>query len=926
MTGGSQVATMLRNKKTWRPDGGAPVVSKTAFLFIICLASASATFAQECEIPLFVKQGQAGANVMILADNSGSMNEAMTDQGYDASVVYAGDFPLESMYYVRRDGSYTPRSFNRNWPSSPAANLVNSDNGQYGRYPGNYLNYIYFTLSDVGRGAIPQVTRIQVLKSVLLEIVDNSKILNFGLTKFRLDRGGNVVANCSKNRTAIKAQINGLTANTWTPLGEAMETVLDYFSSDKPDAPIQESCQYNFVLVVTDGLPTKDLGVSGYLHDADGDGKEPGNCTSIGAPYNNSYDCSDYFDDVAYYMAHEDLRPDLEGDQNVITYVVGFNQEAPLLQEAADNGDGLFFHAQNAGELTQSIEWAIQDVLRRISAGSAVAVVSTERGDGDHLYRGKFMPLDWDGFLESYELPYQDGDTPVWEAGELLSNRAMSSREIFTGLGSNRHSFTENNASTLRDALGAADDMEAAELIAWGRGDDVPGYRRHANWPLGDIVHSTPVVVGPPAGFIPTEQFQNFRTANENRRKLVYVGANDGMVHAFDADSGQEHWAFVPEFALPSIAAMADSGYCHEYSCDQTVSVKDVRVGGAWKTVLVSGGGAGSSAIFALDITDPEDPELMWQADLPNGKSSHSEVEMFSVGGTAMALVGGGLDEDTGEAWVYAYQLDDGSALGWVRLSADDSARNMSTKPAIVDLDLDGEVDLIYIGDMLGSVYRIDVNGSPYPGNWSSSKLYSGSQEITADPVAAFGPNGSVYVYFGTGVYLTDDDVLATNQESFVCVFDAHSGLTHSKSDLANQSSTIQDVTNEDGWYVDLWNNDGERVTEIATVVAETVIFTSYSPTGEACTAGGTSWLYQLRYDTGGLSDNNESGNNDDRSVLIGEGVASYPVVDLAAGEVVVQLSNAEINVSPIGSAFVRMKVRSWQENFDHIAAPPEVP
>ncbi len=893
-----------------------------AGIFLCGLLGANVTRAQQCEIPLFVKQGLSGANVMILADNSGSMNAPIFDLRYDHNTEYTGDFKTESTYYVSRDGWYEPRDFKNSWPSSPSAYLVDSDNGQNSRYIGNYLNFIFYHLTDDQRAAVPQVTRIQVLKAVLKNIIERSEQLNFGLTKFQSSRGGSIVGKCGENRTALQAQIDGLTANMWTPLGESMETILDYFSDDGPQAPIQESCQYNFVLVVTDGLPTKDVDVSGYLHDTDGDGREPGNCTSIGAPYSNSYDCSDYFDDVSYYMANEDLRPDLEGEQNVFTYVVGFHENAPLLQQAADNGQGLFFHAENAVELYLSIEYAIQDVLRRISAGSAVAVVSTERGTDDRLYRGKFMPLDWHGYLESYRLPYTDGDEPVWEAGNLLAERSPSSRTIFTALGDQRAEFHTSRAPDLRTALGATSDEEAADLISWGRGGYIPEYRYRKGWILGDIVHSTPVVVGPPSDFVPTESYQNFQNNNAYRTKMVYVGANDGMLHAFDAESGYENWAFVPEFALPAFSVMADSGYCHKYTCDQTVNVKDVKINGSWRTILVSGGGEGSAAIYALDITDPDNPVVKWQADLPNGKTLHSEVEMFSVGGTAVALVGGGLDETNGESWLYAYDLNDGNELGWVSLGSNPVNRNKTTKPAVVDLNLDGEVDLIYTADMLGSVYRIDTNGSPYPGNWDISEFYESSQEITADPVAAYGPDGSVYLYFGTGAYLDDDDVTSTGQQRFVCLFDRHSGRTIRLSDLTNQTSSISDIGDDDGWYVNLWHDPGERVSESAAVVAETVIFTSFAPSGEACVAGGQSWLYQMRYDDGGIPENDDMQDPEDRSIELGEGVASYPVVDLTAGEVVVQSSDASITVAPIATSFLRMAVRSWQESFDNVSVP----
>lgn len=880
--------------------------------------------AQQCEIPLFVMQSMSGANVMILADNSGSMNAGIFHTDYNPNQNYSGKFSALADYYVSKDGLREPIDFNITFPATPSVYLVNSDNGEDGRYVGNYLNWLYFHATDAQRATVPQLTRIQVLKLVLSEIVTRSKRLNFGLTVFQLDHGGSIVSKCGGNEVNLQAQIAGLTANAWTPLGESMETLVDYFAYDGPDAVIQSPCQYNFILVVTDGLPTMDLAVSPYLWDADHDGKDPGSCASIGAPYPDYYDCSDHFDDVAYYLNKVDQRPDLDGLQNVITYVVGFHEKGNLLQEAATNGDGLFFNAENAVDLYLSMEYAIQDILRRISAGSAVAVVSTERGTDDRLYRGKFMPLDWDGYLECYALPYADGDPTLWEAGELLRKRGAQERTIFTAIGNTEYAFSAGQAANLYQAMNCMSAAEAETLINWGRGENQNRLRNRNGWRLGDIVHATPVVVGSPSNFMPEESYQNFYDANRNRQKMVYVGANDGMFHAFNADTGVEEWAFVPQFALPDFAVMADSGYCHTYTCDQTATVKDIKIGGLWRTALVAGGREGGASLFAMDVTDPANPAVMWQADLPNGKTFNSEVEIVGIDGQAVALVGSGLDIDTGQAWVYGYDMETGNLLGSLLLSESLKVRNKASKPAVVDLDLDGNVDLIYVADLLGSVWRLEVGGYTNPASWSVTQLYAGALEVTSPPVAAYGPAGEVYVYFGTGAYLTEDDMITSAQQDFYCVFDKHDGGTATKKTMADQTATIGDITDETGWYVELWNELGERVTESAVVVAETVIFTSFAPTQAACVGGGNSYLYQMRYDTGGMAPKEDSENPADRSISLGDGVASYPVVDLAQGTVVIQSSDAQIHVEPISADIQRMTVRSWQENYDNVAIPAQ--
>ena len=901
-----------------------------SLFLMILIAGALPAAAQDCEIPLFVQQSLVGANLMILVDNSGSMNTGVYHLGYDPDVEYSGRFWSDATYFIYRDGDYSPSDFNSTWPSYPEARLVDSDMGQMGQYPGNYLNWVYEHATDEQRDALPEYTRIQLMKEVLADVISRSTRLRIGLTNFYQNQdGGNILAYCEGgNELAVLGSIDAMVANSYTQLGEAMETIGDYFKESQDiagaaGAVIEYPCQYNFCLVVTDGLPTMDVGVSSYLHDADGDGRDPGDCESIGSPYSNIMDCSDHFDDVCYALAHDDLRPDLEGDQFLYTYVVGFHEKSELLQDAAANGGGLFFHASNYEGLVRSIDYAIQDILRRISGGSAVAVVSTERGDDDRLYRGKFMPVDWDGYLECFALPLEEDAEPVWEAGSLLAERDPGDRDLFTAIGSTYFDFTDGSAAALQNELGAATIEEAGDLINWGRGEEVEGLRDRHGWILGDIVHSTPVVVGDPSLFAIDPDYQTFAENNADRRKMVYVGGNDGILHAFDATDGEEVWGFVPQFALPDFAVMADSGYCHAYTCDQTSTIRDMKLDGRWKTVLVSNGREGGSGLFALDVTDPEDPDVLWQEALPDGKDYASRVKLTSIGGTATALVGSGLDESTGLASLYSYRVSDGYRFGSLPLGTTRD-RNKATQPCTVDLNMDGEDDLVYIADVSGCVWRIELNGSPSPSAWNWSKLYEGDRdcEITADPVAAFGANGTVLVYFGTGAYLTEDDMLTLEPQKFVCVVDHHDRSTLDDRDLANQTYSIEMTNPTNGWYVELWNAPGERVTETALVVAETVVFTSFAPSMNACVAGGESWLYQLGYDDGGLPpDAEEDGDLADRSSSLGEGIASYPVMDLANGNVVVQSSDASIEVEEIAATYSLLRIKAWKESFSAATA-----
>ena len=824
---------------------------------LLATSTVSVRALEECQVPLFVQENGGGANLMIIADNSGSMNQAVYHDAYDPGITYTGDFDTDHEYYVSSTQMREPDDFDATWPSSPSALLVNSAPYDSARYPGNYLNWIYYHATDTQRVAIPNYTRIQVLRIVLEGIIDRAKQLDFGITIFNDSDGGNVVAPIGTDKAAVLDIVRNLRASSWTPLGETMETVLDYFTSTGAAAPIQVGCETNFCLVVTDGMPTQDVDVSMYLHDADGDGNDPGDCASIGAPYYpSSHNCSDHFDDVCYYANHYDLRPDLDDDQVLNTYVIGFNEDAPVLKDGAFNGDGLYYVADSAIDLFLSIEFAIQDILRRISSGSAVAVVSTETGTDNKLYRGKFMPLDWHGYLECYDLPYEDGDAPVWDAGYLLTNRVPSTRTIFTAVGNTELSFTEGSAGVLRtemeDGATTLTEAQTMELINWVRGESVEGLRERNGRVLGDIIHATPVVVGRPMNFHPTEAYQTFAQNHQNRRRQVYVGANDGMLHAFDAETGYEEWAFVPQYVLPLFTVMADSGYCHRYSVDQTVTAQDIQINGTWRTILATGGGRGGGAIFVMDVTYPDNPVLLWQTHLPNKAPIHSQVQITTIRGHAVALVGSGLEESAAaKAWVWSYDLATGQYLGEMELSTV-NGRNKASRPELVDQNMDNETDLLYVADMDGSVWRINVEGSADPDDWTKTKLYSGSREITTDPVAAFANDGNVFIYFGTGTYLDQTDLTTIDQQYFVCTFDRHDLNTVDLGDMADQTSSLHPVEGESGWYIRLEEADGERVTERAVVVAKEVIFTSFAPSEDVCSAGGESWLYEMRYDSGG--------------------------------------------------------------------------
>jgi type IV pilus assembly protein PilY1 len=377
----------------------------------------------------------------------------------------------------------------------------------------------------------------------------------------------------------------------------------DYGNAIDTSSPIQHWCQQNFVIYLTDGESNCDSDWDRLLNlvgDYDGDGADDPNVDEWDEDGGNHY-----LDDVAKWMYENDLRTDddvMPGVQNVVTYIVGLRINSPLLERAADenHGRGMYFYCADYEDLKDAFGKIVNDIIAKIASGTAVAVQSTSTQGVRRLLRAKFVPEVWTGHLEAFSLPYTKGDVPLWDAGIELQAVNPDLRSIFTALDDTKGPtvamkrkvlFTEANSATqdadnntLSDMLGAVDDAEAKKFIRYLRGTAVGGYRvRPDGWKLGDIAYSSPVIWG----------------------SMAYVGANDGMLHAFDINTGEEQWAFIPNYLLGKLKDLTDPAYCHEYFVDLSPRVAEIYVGGLLKRILVGGLRGGGNAFFALDITDP---------------------------------------------------------------------------------------------------------------------------------------------------------------------------------------------------------------------------------------------------------------------------------------------------------------------------------
>lgn len=489
------------------------------------------------------------------------------------------------------------------------------------------------------------------------------------------------------------------------------------------------------------------------------------------------------------------------------------------------------------------------------SRTSAAATIVTREGLNKKLVIGSsFIFPGWEGQLRAYDVsavsftsdPYsalavltssdlasdtgrslEMGTEIYWDAGRLLNDRHHDSRTVYTAIRAGndlvRTDFTRSNAAALAWFLQDVNN-DAQGLI-----DFVRGKGRY--WKLGDINHSTPVVVGPPSEdpAYMGAGYAEFRETYRDRAKVIYVGANDGMLHCFDASTGEELWGFIPYNLLSKLRNMwkVDRAnntrfFARDIYVDGSPSVADVQINGQWRTVLVCGQGPGRGSTpegglnyyWALDITDPGDPRPLWEIShiVRSGNRNNLTMgETWSVPAIGkvrdnnlwVAFMGSGYDNDPAAdlagTYFYAVRIDDGRVIwNWQISTQVDTARLTGARrpyrytniaaaipgsPTAVDVSLNGYIDSVFFGDLDGRLYRLDVTGSR-TNNWSVRAIYTDylyypiitKPAVWMDPYAG---NPVPRIFIGTGgherglgTYAPNDDELAAREFSFVALVD----------------------------------------------------------------------------------------------------------------------------------------------------------
>lgn len=921
------------------------------------------------QLPLFVSAGVT-PNVMLMVDNSGSMDNMVWADGYDPAQTYP------SWGFTANDGNIQYSSISENNCSNSRKRgqrsgvtkclLLPNPRGGATRYTGNYLNYLFNTYANNtnlrNAALIPQETRMEVAKAAAKDIVSDNDDFRFGLASFNNNQGGRINASCAyDNAATMRAEIDKLAAETWTPLAETFYEVTRYFRGEtryfdtgsRYVSPIRYRCQSNYVIVITDGFPTYDNDFpsadSAYV---DGETRRLPNWDGLApattsANYPNFPQYSDgfrpsgsqadegytlYLDDLAKFGADIDLRVGGLDDagrsfdalpfrqQKLVTYTVGFATANQMLEDAAAYGGGQYYTANNRAELTAALQAAFRDISIKEGSAASVATSSTRLEAETKIYQARFLPEDWSGHFWAYPI-LGDGSIgeKAWDAAELIPEAGV--RNIYsynpdskTGITFQWSSLTAGQQATLNwtDGNGQA----RLDYVRGEQSQEGSLFRTRSSI-LGDIINSDPAYVSAQDyGFdaLPGAEgagYKAFMQGNRTRRKMVYVAANDGMLHGFDANDGNEILAYVPNAVYDKLRFYADESFNenHRLINDGGPRVQDAFLG-SWKTVLLGSLGGGGKGIYALDVTNPDafgTGNVMWEFTSADDADLGITVPQPTVArlanGKWAAIVANGYNSRAGNASravLLVLDLHTGALIRKFDTLVDGD--NGLSSPTPVDVDGDRITDYVYAGDLKGNLWKFDLT-SANPSNWkiafgspgSPEPLYtacdaascngSNGQPITARPEVGINPPEGYYVYFGTGRYFAVGDNEPGGQlNTFYGIKDRNDKETavplrpqEGRSNLREQAIVYEEsvtfvngeetyeegirvVTREivqdsqDGWYLDL-PTSGERQVSNPILRAGRIIFTTLIPSDDPCVAGGDSWLMELDALSGGRLD-----------------------------------------------------------------------
>jgi Tfp pilus tip-associated adhesin PilY1 len=471
----------------------------------------------------------------------------------------------------------------------------------------------------------------------------------------------------------------------------------------------------------------------------------------------------------------------------------------------------------------------------------------------------------------------------------------------------------------------AAWDSPILNFVRGDRSQESPnGLLRKRHGLLGDAGKTQALYIGAPTRTLPLDGHAQYRMNEASRAGRIFIGANDGMVHVFDADSGIEVYAYVPSMLFPTLHRLATPDYVHSWFADGQLASGDAQLGASWKTLVAGGLGAGARGLFALDVTTPDlssetsmtadDSKVLWEQSGDVLGYIHGKPTIARLSnGRWYVISGNGYGSVAGTALLYLAPVDGGLP---VTLATNNATSNGLSAPALVDTDGDADVDIAYAGDLLGNLWRFDLNK---PGKAAQLLFAAGAAKpVTTKPDVAVHPNGGYLVYFGTGSLLSAADAADTSQQTVYAIWDypnRSSTVTDSvdgngKQILLSQKLSIDEYIDpadraktasvrlasrnrpdwswNRGWKADLSRNSGERVLGDVQLRGHRLHLVTDLPATN--NQAGESWLLELDWLSGGAAgsvfldlnhdgmlDNSDKLTLDDTSVRVPIGINLGP-------------------------------------------------
>jgi len=738
-------------------------------------------------------------------------------------------------------------------------------------------------------------TRLDVSKTVIKKIVSNTDLTsgaNFGLMEWGSRPNMRVNISDTGAKT-IYTNVMGIRAGGGTNLLSAIQSARNYFKSSVKNYKL--SCVKNYLIVISDGYWSGHSSVLGIA-------------------------------DV------------MNKSENIKTFAVGLDISHNNYTQLAQKGGTVKpLFASNANDLLNKLTDAIKQAISGRLTFTTPAIMS-DVTKGDFIYQSTFKyekDKQWEGSLKKYKLK-TDGtfDTEQWDAATKLNNKKASARNIWTiGIGATgKNNFTTANTSVLKpllfaNAQTAPSDTQVDNLINFIRGVDTYDQDADKNTTeeihkLADVYHSDLIIVGKPdastadtgnSNFNKTDAYyraqNNYNGFKSNkcgsnncsqRTEVVIAGANNGILHAFRASDGEELWGYIPPIVfenlerIPSSKANTTNSV---YGVDGSPVVKDIFFDDTgtgtkrWRTVLISGVGAGGKGFFALDITDIDNPKHLFaiQNDFTNsivkywdsnetlqqygyaGGSIISDFDYRKLGETWstpriikikvngsekwVAVFGAGFNGATNPNYgsaVFVVDIENGGKLLKKIDIADLSSSNIvNSLPAdlrVITANGTDKADyigaMVYASDIEGKITKINLTdfGTLYDQTtfFNVEANSSNGRYLYKSPEATFNSDGNLWLYFGTG----NTQKL---QEQSNSVQNRLYGIKDTDFPRFNQinSNTIAYCTNSScpnarhaGWYVNLVKS--RKLTAEPTIDRDRVYFPIYEPTtgSNACKTG----------------------------------------------------------------------------------------